>query len=128
MSSAPSALPEAGIRNIDAALANGFTGMRVSGNAFWIGTHQWHEFCEYEKELDHSMAGRSCWCCARISWARAARVDILDVARAHKFSLAPETVKWGFLETPELAEARKEIRRLSGALRILSNPFPGHET
>src|ERR1700738_3335840 len=32
-----------------------------------------------------------------------------------------------FLETPDLKQARQEIRRLNGALDILSKPIPGHD-
>lgn len=112
---------------LDAALANGFNGMRVSGNAFWIETNQWHEFCEYEQELDRSIAGRCMLvlCTYRLGASRA--VDLLDVARTHNFSLAIRNGRWEFLKTPELVQARKEIRRLNGAIDILSTPFSGHE-
>lgn len=112
----------------DLALVNGFTGMRVSGNAFWIGTNQWHEFCEYEKELDDSMAGRCMLVLCTYQLGASRAVDILDVARAHNFSLARRNGHWEFLETPELAQARKEIRRLNGAIDILSNRFPGQDS
>lgn len=52
-------------------------------------------------------------------------VDVLDVARTHNFSIAKREGRWDFLETPELAEARREIGRLNGAIDILSKPFPG---
>jgi hypothetical protein len=32
--------------------------MRVSGNAFWLGTKHWKEFCEYEQKLDRSLAAQ----------------------------------------------------------------------
>jgi DNA-binding CsgD family transcriptional regulator len=35
---------------------------------------------------------------------------------------------WEFLETPEFKQAKQEIRRLNGALDMLSKPFPGRET
>src|SRR5689334_17933529 len=38
-----------------AALERGYAGIRISGNAFWIGTSHWQEFCQYEHELDHSL-------------------------------------------------------------------------
>lgn len=53
---------------------------------------------------------------------------MLDVARAHQCTIALRLGNWEFLETPELKQAKREIRRLSGALDIISNPFPGHET
>ena len=35
---------------------------------------------------------------------------------------------WEFLETPELKQAKQEIRRLNGAPDLRSKPFPGQET
>jgi DNA-binding CsgD family transcriptional regulator len=55
-------------------------------------------------------------------------VDMLDVARAHQCSIVRRNGNWEFLETPELKRAKQEIRRLNGALDILSKPFRGHDT
>jgi DNA-binding CsgD family transcriptional regulator len=52
---------------------------------------------------------------------------MLDVARAHQCCIVRRKGKWEFLETPELKQAKQEIRRLNGALDILSKPFPGHQ-
>jgi DNA-binding CsgD family transcriptional regulator len=52
---------------------------------------------------------------------------MLDVARAHKCTITRRNGDWEFLETPELTQAKREIKQLSGALDILSKPFPGHE-
>ena len=52
---------------------------------------------------------------------------MLDVARAHQCSIVRRKGNWEFLETPELKQAKQEIRRLNGALDILSKPFPGHQ-
>jgi DcmR-like sensory protein len=43
---------------LSGALDKGYAGMRVSGNAFWIEGNHWKQFCEYELELDHSLAGQ----------------------------------------------------------------------
>ena len=37
------------------ARGKGFEGLRISGNAFWIQTNLWKEFCEYEQELDQTL-------------------------------------------------------------------------
>ena len=37
------------------ALAKGYDGIRVSGNAFWLHTKHWEEFCDYERQLNNSM-------------------------------------------------------------------------
>jgi DNA-binding CsgD family transcriptional regulator len=110
---------------LDDALARGFEGMRVSGNAFWFEAGLWTTFREYEAELDRSLAGRRMIVLCTYSLAASRAVDVLDVARTHNFSIAKRDGRWDFLETPELAEARREIGRLNGAIDILSKPFPG---
>jgi len=109
-------------------LAKGYVGMRISGNAFWIGTHHWKEFCEYEHDIDKSLDGKKLIALCTYGLKESRAVDILDVARAHQFSMALRNGNWEFVETPELKQAKKEIRKLQGALDILSKPFPGHET
>ncbi len=112
---------------LDDALKAGYDGLRISGNAFWSETNQWKEFIEYEHELYHSMSDRKMIALCTYSLRESRAVDILDVARAHQMSIARRNGDWDFLETPELMLARLEIARLSGALDILSKPFPGHE-
>jgi DNA-binding CsgD family transcriptional regulator len=108
------------------AIARGYAGLRISGNAFWIASQHWKEFCEYEAELDRSLDDRKMLvlCTYQLEASRA--VDILDVARAHQATLARRNGAWEFLETPELRTAKREIDKLNDALEILSKPFPGH--
>jgi DNA-binding CsgD family transcriptional regulator len=113
---------------LSAALARGYDGMRVSGNAFWLGTKHWKEFCEYEHELDRSLAGQKMIVLCTYSLQASRTVDMLDVARAHQCSIVRRKGNWEFLETPELKQAKQEIRKLNSALDILSKPFPRHET
>jgi DNA-binding CsgD family transcriptional regulator len=110
---------------LNIALAKGYEGIRISGNAFWLATSYWKDFCEYEHELDRSLGGRPMivLCTYALSASRA--VDLLDVARAHQFTIARRKGDWEFLQSPELLHANHEIRRLRDALDILSKPFPG---
>jgi DNA-binding CsgD family transcriptional regulator len=107
------------------ALARGYDGMRVSGNAFWIETKHWKAFCEYEQELDRSLAGQRMIVLCTYSLLASKAVDVLDVARAHQCTVARRSGDWEFLATPELVRAKQEIQKLNGALDVLSNPFPG---
>ena len=110
------------------ALAKGFDGMRVSGNAFWLETNHWKEFCSYEEELARSLPGQKMIVMCTYGLRSARAVDLMDVARAHQFSVARRNGEWEFLETPELKQAKEEIERLNGAINILSGRFPGHES
>jgi DNA-binding CsgD family transcriptional regulator len=115
-------------KKLDRALANGYSGMRVSGNAFWIETNYWKEFCEYEQELDRSLAGQKMIALCTYSLGASRAVDVLDVARAHRCTIARRNGDWEFLETPELKQAKQEIIRLNNALTVLSKRFPGHKS
>jgi DNA-binding CsgD family transcriptional regulator len=112
---------------LEAALARGYDGMRVSGNAFWIGTHHWKAFCEYEEELDRSLHGKRMIVLCTYPLQASRAVDVLDVARAHQFTAVRRHGEWEFLETPELRLARQEISRLRSALDILSGRLPAGE-
>jgi len=112
---------------LENALASGYEGMRASGNAFWIATKHWKEFREYEDELERSLAGQKMVVLCTYPLHASRAVDILDVARAHQCSIARRHGAWDFLETPELKQAKREIQKLTGALDILSKPFPGHK-
>jgi hypothetical protein len=98
---------------LSAALARGYAGMRVSGNAFWIATNHWKEFCEYEQELDRSLADQSMMVLCTYPLGASRAVEILDVARAHQYTLARRRGDWEFLESPELKQAKIEIQRRS---------------
>ena len=114
-------------KKLSGALAKGYDGMRVSGNAFWMETNYWKEFCEYEHELDRSLDGEKMIVMCTYALGASRAVDMLDVARAHQFTIARRKGEWEFLETPELKRAKLMITQLNDALNILSKPFPGHE-
>lgn len=111
------------------ALANGYDGMRVSGNAFWIGTNHFQKFTEYEHELDRSLAGQRMVVLCTYSLSESRVVDLLDVARAHQFTITRRCGGWEFLETPgrrHTKQTKQEASEFNGD--IWSKPFPGHDT
>ena len=105
------------------ALKRGFAGMRVSGNAFWFQTNLWKEFSQYEAELDQSLADSKMIVLCTYALGASRAVDVLDIARAHNFTIARRHGRWEFLETPELKHAKKEITKLNDAIDMLSIEF-----
>jgi DNA-binding CsgD family transcriptional regulator len=76
----------------------GLEGLRVSGNAFWFAKKYWEDFLSYEQELDKSIASKSImvFCTYRLTASRGG--DILDVARAHQFTVARRNGHWEVVE------------------------------
>ena len=40
------------VEKLNRALANGYEGLRLSENTFWLEKEDWNDFSDYEKEID----------------------------------------------------------------------------
>jgi C4-dicarboxylate-specific signal transduction histidine kinase len=100
------------------ALAQGYEGLRISGNAFWLQAGQWEAFTEYEQGLSLALAGQQMLCLCTYSLQRTGAAEVLDVARAHEFTLARRHGEWEIVETPELKQAKREIIELKTRLEL----------
>jgi C4-dicarboxylate-specific signal transduction histidine kinase len=98
------------------ALDQGFDGLRVTGDAFWVETSYRAGFAEYELELQRSMAGRRMIVLCTYAAGLSRAVDVLDVAHAHQFTLARRQGDWEVLETPDQIRAKQELLTLQGEL------------
>jgi DNA-binding CsgD family transcriptional regulator len=85
------------------ALANGYDGMRVSGNTSWLEAKHCKAFCEYEQELDASVAGKPIIVLCTYPLGASAALDVLDVVGAHQLALARRRGVWEAIETAEVS-------------------------
>ncbi|HYI47785.1 MAG TPA: MEDS domain-containing protein [Allosphingosinicella sp.] len=115
------------LAKLDEALARGFAGLRVSGNAFWTQTDLWDRFLEYEEFLDRSFAGARLITLCTYPLGSARALDLLDVARTHDVAVARRRGIWELLEASGHALARRETRPPEDRADIRSHPFPGHD-
>ena len=98
------------------ALAEGYEGLRVVGDAFWLDESVWRDFYEYEMELNRSMAGRPMSVLCAYPLAVTGAADVFDVARAHQCAVAKRNQDWEVVETPALKQAKEEIAKLNEEL------------
>ena len=104
------------LEKLRGARARGYRAMRVSGNAFWLGTKHWKDFCAYERELEALIDGQpvSMLCTYPLAASRAA--DIMEVSFAHQFAIARRKGRWEFIDaikapaaTPSLTPRETEV-------------------
>lgn len=119
----PGRIVDAWNKKHDEALARGFSGMRVSGNAFWSHKPMWPTFGEYECALHEALVGRRMMILCTYSLGESRAADMLDVACAHDVSVSIRNGKWELLETPKDEETNTP--RLKNPVDFLSKPFPG---
>jgi len=124
---APEQITAAWDAKLSEALDRGYAGLRVSGNAFWLETELWGSFLEYEIALDRSLHDRKMIVLCTYPLAKSRAVELLEVTRAHQFSIARRNGRWEFLLTPELSAARTKMAQIDDVLGSLSRHFPGED-
>lgn len=95
------------------ALARGYDGMRVSGDTFWLTEKDWKDFFAYEKQLNESITDQPMTVLCTYPLANSGAGEVLDVVQAHQFAIARRQGEWEIVETPELIQAKAEIKRLN---------------
>ncbi len=85
----------------DEALARGFSGMRVTGNPYWIDNKQdWDDFACYEAEINNVIGGTKLLVLCTYSLKKCGVVEILDVIKNHEFALAMNQGRWQVVNMP----------------------------
>jgi len=90
------------------ALAKGYEGMRVSGNAFWLHTKHWKDFCEYERQLNTALKAKPMTVLCTYPMLVSGAAEVLEVARAHQLAVARRHGDWEVVE-PAPQAAREHL-------------------
>jgi hypothetical protein len=86
---------------LDEALAKGFTGLRVTGNPFWIDNKKdWDDFAAYEAEITRAIHGTKMLVLCTYSLERCGVAEILDVVKNHEFAIARNRGTWQVVTLP----------------------------
>lgn len=79
----------------DAALAQGFAGMRVSGDPYWLDNkNDWDDFACYEAEINNVIGGTNLLVLCSYALEKCGVVEIMDVIKNHEFALAMTRGEW----------------------------------
>jgi len=101
------------------ALDRGYEGMRVSGNTTWLERRDWSGFCHYEKVLNDSIVNQNMTVLCTYPMATSGASDLLDVVSTHQFAVAMRNGSRELIQTPELKQARAEVKRMNDELELL---------
>jgi hypothetical protein len=98
------------------ASAEGYAGVRVTGDTAWLERKHWNDFCEYEDALNGSIANQRLSVLCTYPLAACGAVEILDVVRTHQFAVTRRRGSWHVIETAGHKQAKAEIKRLNEEL------------
>jgi signal transduction histidine kinase len=100
------------------ALDRGYAGMRVSASTSWLERKDWSSFCHYEKMVNDSVVDQNMTVLCTYPMATSGAADLLDVITTHQFAGAMRNGSWELIETPELKQAKAEIKRMNDELEL----------
>jgi signal transduction histidine kinase len=103
-------------KKLDEALARGYPGMRVNGSPAWLHDAGPKELHKFEAELDKLFPSERTIASCTYPLATIGADEIFDVVRTHQFAIARRRGEWEVIETPELIQAKQEIKRLNEEL------------
>jgi PAS domain S-box-containing protein len=95
------------VEKLNKALANGYDGLRLTGNTFWLEKEDWNDFIDYEKEVDRVLGNYQMIALCTYNLDRCNATEIIDVVINHQFALIKKNGKWEQIESSKRKEAEK---------------------
>ncbi len=101
------------VRKLDAALAAGYEGLRLTGNTFWLEGKDWGAFTDYEAAVDGVIGQFRMLAVCTYSLDRCGANEILDVIANHRFALIRRNERWDLVESADSRRTKEELKRLA---------------
>jgi len=97
------------IEKLNRALADGYDGLRLSGNIFWLEKKYWNSFVDYEEEIDSIIGNYSMIALCTYCLERCSATEIIDVVINHQFALIKKEDKWTQIESSRRKKEEEKI-------------------
>ncbi len=114
------------IRKEREALKNGFSGLRLSGNALWMEKKDWKDFTEYEANLNNALGDHRILGICTYPLDKCSASDIVDVVNNHQFALIKRDGKWVSVESSFYRMAVNDLREVNRKYQLLIDHMPIH--
>ncbi|MGB9133732.1 MAG: MEDS domain-containing protein, partial [Methanosarcina sp.] len=101
------------VEKLNQAQANGYEGLRLSENTFWLEKKDWGDFADYGKKLDSFIDNYQMMALCTYSLERCNATEILDVFINHQFALIKRKGKWEQIESSRRKKSDEKIRNLA---------------
>jgi len=109
---------------LDEALHRGYAGMRVNGSPAWLQPTRAKELREFEEQVDDLFPNLRILASCTYPLGTISGDQIFNTVHTHQFAIARRQGQWEVIETPELMQARAEIKRLNEELQKVTKRTP----
>ncbi|KCZ71179.1 PAS domain S-box [Candidatus Methanoperedens nitroreducens] len=110
---------DAWIDKLNQALAEGYAGIRVTGDAIWPGKIDWEHLINYEKEVNNAIDRYRMLAICTYPLDRCGASEVIDVVGTHRFVITKRGGEWELIENAERKRAERLIKESEERYRNL---------
>ncbi len=106
------------------ALKRGFSGLRLTGNTFWLDKRDWRNFADYEAVVNNVIGKYRMIAICSYSLDKCGVSEVIDVMNRHQFALIRRKGKWVLVESTERKKIDSKLRESENKCRTLLENLP----
>lgn len=112
------------IDKLNTALKNGFDGLRLTGNTFWLEEEDWNDFVDYEKEVNLVINNYNMIAMCTYNLDKCNAGEIIDVVNNHEFALIKRESEWRRVESSEKKKMEHALKESEEYFHVLADNIP----
>jgi len=97
------------VSKLEKALARGYSGLRLTGNTFWLERNHWQAFTEYEAKVNDIIGKYRMMAVCTYNVGKCDGNAVIDVVKNHQFALIKEEGKWDIIESAIYKQAKQAL-------------------
>ena len=97
------------ISKLEQALARGYSGLRLTGNTFWLERNHWQAFTEYEAKVNGIIGKYRMMAVCTYNLGKCDGNAVIDVVKNHQFALIKQEGKWDIIESTIYKQAKQAL-------------------
>jgi PAS domain S-box-containing protein len=97
------------VNKLEQALARGYSGLRLTGNTFWLERNHWQAFTEYEAKVNDVTGKYRMLAICTYCLDKCDGTAVIDVIKNHQFALVKQEGKWNIIESSIYKQAKQAL-------------------
>jgi len=97
------------VSKLEQALARGYSGLRLTGNTFWLERNHWQAFTEYEAKVNDVIGKYRMLAICTYCLDKCDGTAVIDVVKNHQFALVKQEGKWDIIESTIYKQAKTAL-------------------
>ena len=97
------------VSKLEQALARGYSGLRLTGNTFWLERNHWQAFTEYEAKVNNVIGKYRMLAICTYCLDKCDGTAVIDVVKNHQFALIKQEGKWDIIESAIYKQAKEAL-------------------